>query len=123
MGATERMQRGAEAESVAQDYLEMRGLKVVERNYRCRVGELDLVLTDNEMLVIAEVRFRSNTGFASPQETVDRKKQAKLIRATQHFLQSRPALRQYPVRFDVVAVSGLGKANEVNWIKHAFSTD
>ncbi len=123
MGATERMQRGAEAESVAQDYLEMRGLKVVERNYRCRVGELDLVLTDNEMLVIAEVRFRSNTGFASPQETVDRKKQAKLIRATQHFLQSRPALRQYPVRFDVVAVSGLGKANEVNWIKHAFSAD
>jgi putative endonuclease len=107
--------RGASAEDQAQDYLVGKGLKLVCRNYRCKHGELDLVMRDQQSLVIVEVRYRKSDVYGSALESVTANKQAKIIAATQHYLSTIRA--DSPLRFDVVAISGNG---DINWIKNAF---
>lgn len=108
---------GAEAEDAAQRLLEARGLRLVCRNYRCRGGELDLVMLDGEALVVVEVRARSHPGFASAAESVDARKQARIVHATQLFLASHPREAMRPLRFDVVTFDGAGRSD---WIRGAF---
>ncbi len=114
-----RGESGRRAEAQAQRYLEAHGLGLVTSNYRCRSGELDLVMFDKEALVIVEVRYRSRSEFMRAEESVDWRKQARLIRATEHFLLGRRDLSEMPVRFDVLAVAGDGA---VTWIRDAFQT-
>ena len=121
MADAEHLKRGVAAENLACVFLERKGLTVLARNYRCRSGELDLVLEDRGTVVVAEVRYRRNSRFGTPGATVDARKRAKIIRATRHFLQTRPALKNLPVRFDVVAVTGMPGRNRIDWITHAFS--
>ncbi len=92
------------------------------RNYRCRAGELDLVMMDADTLVIAEIRYRRNTQFADPLETVTPAKQRRIIRATQHMLKHRPELRAHPLRFDVLALSGPIQQAKLRWVKRAFDS-
>lgn len=110
---------GAAAEQYAEAFLTGRGLIPVERNYRCRNGEIDLVMRDLEVLVFVEVRFRSNPRFGIPAETVTVAKQRKIIAAARHFLQSRRIHDRSPCRFDVIAVSGPGQ-DRIDWIRDAF---
>ncbi|MGH8277976.1 MAG: YraN family protein [Gammaproteobacteria bacterium] len=115
---------GRAAEDHALALLRAAGLKPLTRNYRCPQGELDLVMRDGDTLVVIEVRFRHDSGFGGAADTVDRRKQAKLLRAAQHYLQRDAALRRLPVRFDVVAVSGgAAGAPRTEWIKDAFRVD
>ncbi|MGA9854437.1 MAG: YraN family protein [Gammaproteobacteria bacterium] len=94
------------------------------RNYRCPQGELDLVMTDGETLVMVEVRFRRERGFGDAAASVDARKQQKLLRAAQHFLQQDARYRRRPLRFDVVAVSkAAGGRTQTDWIKDAFRAD
>ncbi len=111
---------GQRAEDLALATLEARGLSLVERNYRCPQGELDLVMQDHGTLVVVEVRYRREPSHGSAAETVGPEKRRKLILATQHFLQSHAALRRKPLRFDVVAMAGEGEAVAVEWIPDAF---
>ena len=113
---------GQNAESVALDYLAGQGLTCVARNYRCRSGELDLVLLDGATLVVAEVRFRKASAFASAAQSVGRQKQRRLVSATQHFLMRHPELQEHAVRFDVVALDEnvTGGTSRIQWIKDAF---
>lgn len=111
---------GREAEELALTTLAARGLKLLERNYRCPQGELDLVLRAGDTLVVAEVRYRRDDSYGSAAETVGRDKQRKLSLATQHFLRSRAELRHLALRFDVVAVSGAPGKLTVEWIPDAF---
>lgn len=107
--------RGKSAEDQAHDFLVSKGLKPVCRNYRCKQGELDLVMRDQQSLVIIEVRYRKSDIYGSALESVTHSKQARIIAATQHYLST---LRvDCPLRFDVVAISGNGS---INWIKNAF---
>ncbi|WP_411726665.1 YraN family protein [Methyloglobulus sp.] len=107
--------RGKSAEDQAHDFLVSKGLKPVCRNYRCKQGELDLVMRDQQSLVIIEVRYRKSDFYGSALESVTHSKQARIIAATQHYLST---LRvDCPLRFDVVAISGNG---DINWIKDAF---
>ncbi|HSW13549.1 MAG TPA: YraN family protein [Solimonas sp.] len=108
---------GAEAEDRALRHLQSRGLKLLTRNYRCRGGELDLVMRDRELLAVIEVRSRSNAAFASAAESVDRRKQGRIVLATQMFLVAHPEYQDLPVRFDVVAFDGAG---HLDWITAAF---
>lgn len=81
-------------------------------------------MRDGETLVMVEVRYRHQSGFGHAAETVNARKQTKLLRAAQHYLQQDPALRRMPVRFDVVAVTDDGHgAPQTEWIKDAFRTD
>ncbi len=107
--------RGKNAEDQAYDYLVKEGLQPVCRNYRCKQGELDLVMQDRQTLVIVEVRYRKSDVYGSASESVTTGKQARIIAATQHYLSQSRA--DWPIRFDVVAISGEGK---IDWIKNAF---
>jgi putative endonuclease len=110
---------GEQAEQIAAQYLQRRGLKVLERNYRCRYGEIDLILRDGDTLVFAEVRLRRRADFGGAAASIDAAKQARLIHAAQHYLATQPRLP--PCRFDAVLLSGLNDA-EVEWIRNAFAT-
>lgn len=109
--------RGAQAEDAALRLLERGGLRLVARNFRCRGGELDLVMLDGETLVIVEVRARGSARFASAAESVDARKQARIVLATQMFLVKQPRHAQRAIRFDVVAFDGAGAPR---WIQAAF---
>jgi putative endonuclease len=118
---TSKLQRGAEAEARAADYLQAQGLLVIARNLRCKAGELDLVCLDGEILVIVEVRQRGRADFGGALASVTWHKQRKLVRATQFYWQRLPKWRTRRLRFDVVALQGQADAaQQVTWIKDAF---
>ena len=113
---------GARAEQLAQEFLRSRGLTIVERNYRRRRGELDLVALDDGVLVIAEVRTRSSHAFGGAAASIDGRKQRRIIRAAQQLLQSNRDYAALPVRFDVLIITGAAStAPQVEWLQHAFA--
>jgi putative endonuclease len=116
------LEHGVASEQLAARYLESRGLLIVARNQRFKVGELDLVCLDGATLVIVEVRQRRSDDYGGALASVTHWKQRKLIRATQCFLQWKREWSHLPVRFDVIAITGTpGRAPEVLWVKNAFS--
>jgi putative endonuclease len=113
-----RLDDGACAEQLAADYLQQHGLKLVARNYRCRAGEIDLILRDGATLVFAEVRLRKNGAFGGAAASITALKQHKLRLAAQHYLQT--LTTEPPCRFDAVLLDRLDE-NAVEWIKNAFN--
>ena len=111
-------ERGSEAESIALEYLKQQGLKLIDRNYRTRGGEIDLIMAQDDTVVFVEVRFRSASTYGSALESVDFRKQARITRCASHYLSTKRV--SAPVRFDVVAISpGLQKL-DLHWIQDAF---
>jgi putative endonuclease len=108
---------GSAAEDRALVHLQTQGLDLVERNYHCRGGEIDLVMRDGEHLVFVEVRYRRRGRFGAAAETVDFRKQQKLTTAASHYLVSRGA--DQPCRFDVVSLDDGGG---LDWLRDAFRT-
>lgn len=106
---------GNRAEAMAEDHLSSRGLRTLEHNYRCKGGEIDLIMRDGEQLVFVEVRYRRRNDFGSALETVGFTKQRRLIHAAQVYLQRTGG--DQPCRFDVIAIDG---GNTIDWIKDAF---
>jgi putative endonuclease len=111
---------GRRAEHAAAAYLARRGLRLVEKNYRTRAGEIDLVMTHGCELVFVEVRLRSRNDFGDGAATVDYNKQRRLIRAAESFLQHRTS-NAAPCRFDVVSVARTGYRLRFEWIRNAFT--
>ncbi len=111
--------QGEKAEQKALQYLQDQGLAVVGQNFRCKQGEIDLIMRDNNFLVFVEVRYRKNSQYGNALETVTPKKQSRIIAATQHYLVKNNLSRQ-SVRFDVVAMTG---NNQLNWVKNAFQVN
>lgn len=109
---------GAAKEQLACRYLERRGLRLIARNYRCRAGEIDLIMRTSEVLVFVEVRYRRSSDFGTPAETIGARKQQRLASAARHYLQRYPTT--LPCRFDVIAISG---ADLIDWIQDAFTLD
>ena len=122
MGSRSRRTVGAHAEQLAYRYLCDRGLHPVARNFRCRGGEIDLIMLDEGCLTFVEVRFRQSSAFSAPGPTVDRHKQRKLIRTAALFAARHPRYAQATMRFDVVAIEG-DAAERVRWIRDAFRPD
>jgi len=117
---TPRPGRGQAAEATACRYLLDHGLELIDRNYRCRHGEIDLIMRDGSYLVFVEVRYRSNRCFAGGAETVDRRKQSKLAATAMQYLQSHPVAAAGPARFDVVAIDGQPGKDGLQWLRNAF---
>ena len=116
------LEQGAAAEQLAARYLESRGLAIIARNQRFKVGEIDLICLDGKALVIVEVRQRCTEQFGGALASVTHWKQRKLIRATQCYLQRAAEWSHLPLRFDVVAINGLpGQNPEIIWVKGAFT--
>jgi putative endonuclease len=117
MDDVERKQAGRSAEDLALRHLADAGLQTVARNFRCRCGEIDLVMLEGETLVLVEVRYRASDEYGGAAASVTWRKQRRLVCAARFLLMRRPELRRYPARFDVIAVSRDGR---IEWIRHAF---
>jgi putative endonuclease len=100
-------------------YLESRGLQLIERNFRCRCGEIDLVMLDRGTLVFVEVKYRRKSQHGEAAEQVTASKRRKLVDSALVFLSSRSQYSSYPGRFDVVAISPGADKAVINWIVNA----
>ncbi len=106
--------KGAEAEQAAADYLARQGLKLVARNFRCRGGEIDLIMRDGATLVFVEVRARARADFGGAAESITATKQGRIILAARHYLAQHPI--DAPCRFDAVLL----QAGRLQWLQAAF---
>ena len=122
-GGNAHLQSGKQAEQIAHDYLQAKGLRLIQANYRCRAGELDLVMLDGQVLVIVEVRYRKTSRIAGPMQTIDSRKRHRLALATRHFLMCHDHLRDRPLRFDVIGLTGSTTKPNISWAKNAFEFD
>jgi len=107
---------GQAAEALAAEWLASRGLRIVERNYRCRAGEIDLIAEDGAALVFVEVRLRRSAAYGGAAASVDHTKRQRLIRAAQHYLMGQA---DRPCRFDVILLDALDE-RRVEWLRDAF---
>ena len=114
---------GQRAEDIAAEFLRAQGLQILERNYRRRLGELDIIAKDGDVLIIAEVRTRASDRYGGAAASVDGRKQQRLVRAAAQLLQQRKDFSHFRVRFDVLAVSGTVVGSpKVQWLQHVFLT-
>ncbi len=115
---------GAQAEAQAETFLQHQGLVTRAKNYRCKLGEIDLIMlqktAQGNCFVFVEVRLRSNKRFAPAVETVDYRKQQKIIRTATRFLQEQRLFDKVACRFDVIALDQTGTAPPIQWIQNAF---
>ena len=118
---TTRQQSGRRAEELAVEFLRAAGCEILYRNYRRRLGELDIVALSGGELVIAEVRMRTSNTWGGAATSVDRRKQQRITRAANQLLQQHADLAAMPVRFDVLVVNDpYGPSPSIEWIRHAF---
>lgn len=110
---------GAGAEELASRYLVRQGLLPLARNYRCRHGEIDLIMRDGDTIAFVEVRLRNRTDYGSAAESVDARKRAHILSTAEHYLK-RHATLLARCRFDVVSVQRSRGAHRLQWIRDAF---
>ena len=115
-----RRRKGGRFEQLALVWLQAQGLGLIQSNYRCKLGEIDLVMRERELLVFVEVRFRGVRSQVPPCETVDPRKQQKLLRTARHFLLCNQKLAELPCRFDVLGISDVHGGPRYEWIRDAF---
>ena len=123
MQGSTRLNAGREAEAYALRHLQQHGLQLIAQNWLCKRGELDLVMLDGDTVVFVEVRYRRHSAWGGAVESVDFRKQQKLVLAAQLFLQKESRWSDSACRFDVVAIEGAADCGvPLNWIKHAFES-
>ena len=109
--------KGSDAERYAEEFLSRHKLVLVQRNYRCRFGEIDLIMRDGITVVFVEVRMRASGSFGGAAASITLSKQRRLLRTARHYLLS---LQVEPsCRFDAVLLSGSSEG-KIEWIKNAF---
>ena len=116
--------RGAHAEELACRFLLEQGLHLIARNYRCRQGEIDLIMQDRDNLVFVEVRYRRQSRYGSGLVSVNQRKQHRIVHCATHYLHGHPHAAQRAARFDVVALgpdtNGTANDPRIEWIRNAF---
>jgi len=118
------LKQGEDAEAACCDYLKSQGLKLVEKNFSGRHGEIDIIMLDKKTLVFVEVRFRKNNLFGGGLESITAAKQRKLRMTAELFLQQNTGYEN--ARFDVVSMSNNNQTNQrkqpycFDWIQNAF---
>lgn len=122
MSGNTRQESGQAAEGWALTHLEEHGLRLLERNWRCRLGELDLVMLDDDTVVFVEVRYRRHSAWGGAEASVDARKRSRVSAAALVFLQQQPRWAHRPCRFDVVAIGPAEPSSppRLNWIRGAF---
>lgn len=108
--------KGNDAEQRAATFLQQHNLVLLEKNYRCRFGEIDLIMRDDDTVVFIEVRMRTNPHYGGAAASITPTKQTKLIRAARHYLAAHDD--DFPCRFDAILISG-ERENEIEWIRNA----
>lgn len=108
---------GQLAENRAYEFLCQHGLTIVERNYHCKCGEIDLIMRDQDFYVFTEVRLRRHAGYGNSIESITRHKQRKVIRAAEYYLLINNLTNKVPCRFDAI---GIDAEERITWLKNAF---
>jgi len=117
-GDTEHLRKGRETEDQALAFLEQHGLTCIDRNFRTRMGEIDLIMDEKGTLVFVEVRYRRDRRFGGALASIDQRKQGRLLAAARYYLSKRAVDR--PVRFDVIAMERREDGTAaLDWIKDA----
>ena len=111
---------GGTRELLACKYIEDHGAHILERNFHCRQGEVDIIAKDEGYLCFIEVKFRSDKTFGEPEEAVTIKKQKHICKVSKFYLYSKYKSFDIPVRYDVVAISQKEDIFAFKWIKNAF---
>ncbi len=111
---------GQQAEQLACEYLQNRGLRLRSRNYHCKHGEIDLIMEDKGYLVFVEVRKRKHAQYGTGNESIVMQKRSRIIRSAKHYLQKHKLYYRMPCRFDTV---GLDQQSNVAWIPNAFEAN
>lgn len=115
---------GLDAEQLAFRFLREKGLRPIRRNFRCRRGEIDLIMLDDTHLVFIEVRYRTATSFVDAMLTVDARKQRKLASAAAMFLAMNHSFGNHVCRFDVVGIDRNSEGSiSIQWMQDAFRPD
>ncbi len=112
---------GTLAERAAALHLFLRGGRILERNYACRAGEIDLIAQHQSTLVFIEVRMRNSGAFVSAEASVDLPKQRRIIKTAQHYLARELTRQLMPCRFDVISVRKTHYLHRCTWIQGAFT--
>jgi len=119
-----RQETGMKGEALARAMFEDKGFRVVEQNYRCRTGEIDLICAKDKLLVFCEVKSRTRLAFGLPAEAVDEKKKRHIRRVASWYLSQGMRLnrlyRDFDMRFDVVEVVFVGEEHEISHVENAF---
>ncbi|MDX1811633.1 MAG: YraN family protein [Gammaproteobacteria bacterium] len=110
---------GDDAENKACDYLKKHRLKILERNFRSRNGEIDIIASDKQSIIFIEVKFRQNNSHGEPFESVTALKQQKIIKTALYYLQTHPKYNEMNCRFDVISIY----QNNIQWLKNAFEAN
>ncbi len=121
MAAAAHLQRGAQAERLAEQLVRRARCRIVARNVRYPCGEIDLIARDRDTLVFVDVRARNSSRYGRPEETVDAGKQRRICADAQLWLQQHDPGGRMNCRFDVIGILGTGADAETHWIKDAFS--
>ena len=119
LSGSNNVEKGKKGEDIAATYLRKEGYRIVERNYRCLYGEIDLIAIDSGDVVFVEVKSRKSDIFGLPEEAVGITKQKKISKVALHYLQERE-LTDHNARFDIVAIRFTSQGNRVKIIKNAF---
>jgi putative endonuclease len=109
---------GLKGELLAARYLESKGLKLLEKNWRCEVTEADIIALDGDTLVVVEVKTRTSERHGAPEEAVDERKQEKMIEAAEIYLELKNL--GHEVRFDIIAILLNQAGHTINHIQSAF---
>ena len=115
------LKAGFVAEEAARHYLITQGLQWVESNFRCRLGEIDLIMRDGSYLVFIEVRSRTSMTFGGGIASITYAKRQKIIKTTSHYMIKYKINDKFPIRFDVISIDGT--SGVITWIKDAFGAD
>ena len=117
------LRAGQDAEHIASRWLRRRGLKQIANNYRCKAGEIDLVMLDGDCLVIVEVRYRRSHGYGGALNSVSAKKQQRIAAATMSYLQTYRQFKHHALRFDILALTGNLNKPAIEWHQRAFNAE
>lgn len=109
-------QTGAAYEERAARWMESRGIRILEKNFRCRQGEIDLIARDGKYLVFVEVKYRKNSASGYPAEAVDVRKQRRIADTALYYCYTHKIPESQPCRFDVASICG----DRIEYIKNAF---
>lgn len=107
---------GTQKELFASDFLRESNVEILEMNFRCKSGEIDIIGIDNDYLVFYEVKFRSDTRYGYPEEAVNLRKQNRIHRASQYFMLIHNIPDNTPIRYDIISILG----NQIKHIRNAF---
>ncbi len=115
--------KGNKAEELALYYLRKQGLKLLERQFKSKMGEVDLIMRKAKELIFVEVRSLQSTTYNEPYESITPQKKQRIIKTTAFYLDTRPWTEPFSVRFDVISISGDQPNPKITWIQDAFRVE